>query len=1095
MLLPARSRSPRRPALHVWTIASIVAALLATDPPVLAAQGAPARGTAEVTGVIRSAVGLPLAGAQVSFAARSGGAGSGSAAGGPTATTDSAGRFSLSLAGAADGFVIARAVGFLPDSARLEPRPEATRRTIAIILRPLSALGVVSVVAPRPRPLLNTADAATGGTVERTELERLPTDARDPIALAYTIPGVSAGTGFFGDAPRLSINGANALYTQYSLDGLENNEGFLGGARVEVPLSALERFGVLANTYGAEYGRSSNGVVNLESRAGGDRWQGEAFVYNRPGLPVDARAAVVPGGQDPADFRRAQEGFRRSQVGAAGGGPLRTDRTFVFGALEYTNENEDRIASTANTTFTGREVRGTIKGFGRLDHGWSPTQTTTLRVALSRVDREGRGSGIVAPEADIVTQRIGSASALIHRSSLKQGRASNVLAVQLGTFRWNFPPAQSSFAVPQVTIRRVQGFDTVSVGVVGSSNFVFDERETQLQLRNVYETMIGDRHQLSIGADGWRSNFQLAGSQTNPSGSYVVLDEGNIPQRGNRYAFADVPANVRVLSYTVDAAQKQVNLSQTLVGAFIEDRWRLSPSLTLNLGLRWDYDDLTSRGASTPDLDNWQPRASLNWVARPSTVLRAGAGLYAGKFPYAVYSDAIQFGPDGNQTVTFDGPRAPSYLQGPRTASLDRSQLPPGEVRELFALGLEQPMSRQFTAGWQQQFGARFALGRGRRVRGHAQPAALVGPERQHARHRPGRHDQPLGHHRRPVPPRDTGDGRLPSPHHHRERRALHVRGALHHARAGWPRDAWLIDANWVWSRARNNTEDINFNATQGNDFDAEWADAINDRRHRVAVRATWTGIERLALSGIADWQTGQPINRVAFFRDLDGSGDTFGNGFLGNQDRFFGVGRNARAAAERAVHERERVVRTARARPGHRAARRCVQPVQQRERRRLRQRPAGWRHAHAGGASRRSDRALRRGAAAPAAVLGAVAVLSRVASRALGAVRDTLSGAPAVSGARRPSPALRCCSRRSSRPRAAAGPSTGIATDAELASSRALPWDSVVARARGTTVTWRKWRGDPAINAYVDGWVAPRLRRAVRHLASRRWTVRARRS
>jgi putative spermidine/putrescine transport system substrate-binding protein len=46
-----------------------------------------------------------------------------------------------------------------------------------------------------------------------------------------------------------------------------------------------------------------------------------------------------------------------------------------------------------------------------------------------------------------------------------------------------------------------------------------------------------------------------------------------------------------------------------------------------------------------------------------------------------------------------------------------------------------------------------------------------------------------------------------------------------------------------------------------------------------------------------------------------------------------------------------------------------------------------------------------------------------------------------------------------------------------EVAELTALPWDSVVARARGTTVIWRKWRGDPAINAFVDGWVAPRLR------------------
>ncbi len=852
--------------------ALFVAALCA--PFILSAQT-----TGAVTGVVRSAAGLPIRGAQITMLTEA-------------ATSDSAGRFALAVANTSAGFVVVRALGFLPDSVRIDASNKANARVIALTLRPLASLGVVSVVAPLPRPLLNTENATTGGTVERTELERLPTDSRDPIALAYTIPGVSTATGFFGDAPRLSINGANALYTQYSLDGLENNEGFLGGARVEVPLSALQRFGVLANTYGAEFGRSSNGVVNMETRSGGSTWQGEAFVYNRPGLPVDARSAIVPAGQNPEDFRRAQEGFRRSQIGAAGGGPLRADQTFVFGAIEYTNENEDRIASTANTTFTGREVRGTVKAFGRVDHGWSPNQTTTLRIAASRIDREGRGSGIVAPEADIVTQRIGTVTALLHRSALRNGRASNVFAAQLGSFRWNFPPAQSSFSIPQVTIRRVQGIDTVSVGVVGSSNFVFDESETQLQLRNVFETFIGDKHQLRIGGDGWRSNFRLAGSQTNPSGSYVVLDEGNIPQRGNRFAFADVPQNVRVLSYTVDAAQKQVDLSQTLVGAFIEDAWRLSPALTLTLGVRWDYDDLTSRGQSSPDLNNWQPRASVNWLVGPSSVLRAGAGLYAGKFPYAVYSDAIQFGPDGNQTVTFDGANAPAYLQGPRTATLDRSQLPPGEVRELFALGLEQPMSRQFTGGWQQQIGTRVAIG---------MDAVYVD-----TRNLPRSWD--LNASTRGIGPADTislsvatGDAFRPvAPVNGGFRRRTTTESGGRSTYAGlyttarWAADdAWLIDANWIWSRARTNTEDINFNATQGNNFDAEWADAINDRRHRIAMRATYTGFRRLSLSGVADWQTGQPINRIAFFRDLDGSGDTFGNGFLGNQDRFFGVSRN----------------------------------------------------------------------------------------------------------------------------------------------------------------------------------------------------------
>jgi outer membrane receptor protein involved in Fe transport len=771
------------------------------------------------------------------------------------------------------------------------------RRDVGVTLAALAQLDVVSVVAERERPLLNTEDAATGGSVERAELERLPTDARDPIALGYTIPGVAQATGFFGDAPRLSINGANALYTQYALDGLENNEGFLGGPRVEVPLAALSRLTVLANTYSSAFGRSSNGVVNMESRAAGERWAGELFAYNRPGIPVDARAPIVPGGQDASDFRRAQEGFRRTQLGGAAGGPLRAGRTYAFGALEYTNENEDRVASTASAVFLGREVRETYKLFGRVDHGWSPTQTTTLRVAASDVGREGRGSGIVAPEADIVTERRGTATALVHRSALRGGRASNEAAIQLGTFRWNFPPARSDFRTPQVTIRRVVGGDTVSVGVVGSSNFVFDERERQLQLKETFEADVGGGHRLRVGADAWRSWFELAGSQTNPAGSYVVLDEGNVPSAtapggGVRYAFRDIPPNVRVLSYTVDAAQKQVDLTQTLVGAFVEDRWRVTPSLTVNLGVRWDYDDLTARGESAPDLNNVQPRASLSWLVTPTSVVRAGAGLYAGKFPYTVYSDAVQFGPDGNQTVTFAGAQAPAFLQGPRTATLDRATLPPGEQRRLFALGLEQPMSAQYSLGVQRQLGARVGasldvvyvdtrnlprswdLNASARRVGAADTVSLpVG----------------VGDAARPVVPAAGGYRRLTTTESGGRAEYAGLYAELRYRATR----TLLLDANWVWSRSRNDTEDINFNATQGNDFAAEWADAVNDRRHKVAVRGSYTGVRRLLLAGILDFQTGTPVNRVANFRDLDGSGDTFGNGFLGNQDRYFGVPRN----------------------------------------------------------------------------------------------------------------------------------------------------------------------------------------------------------
>jgi hypothetical protein len=105
--------------------------------------------------------------------------------------------------------------------------------------------------------------------------------------------------------------------------------------------------------------------------------------------------------------------------------------------------------------------------------------------------------------------------------------------------------------------------------------------------------------------------------------------------------------------------------------------------------------------------------------------------------------------------------------------------------------------------------------------------------------------------------------------------------------------DGFAVEGSWVLSRSQNDTEDINFNAVTANDFDAEWATGINDRRHHVTLRGVWEPRNRLRFSGIFDMQTGTPANRIAHFRDLDGSGGIFGEGFVGNFDRFPGVDRN----------------------------------------------------------------------------------------------------------------------------------------------------------------------------------------------------------
>lgn len=854
------------------TSAAVLAAVVA-----LLVWSAPASAQeARVAGTVRTQAGGPLPDVRLRFEPS-----------GSSVRTDSAGRFSLVVPADVRGTLRFAHPDHAGESVSQGPLGAGEVREIAVTLSPLYRLDAVSVTHVAERPLLDTDDAVTGGSIERSELEALPTDARNPLALAFTVPGVAQSTGFFGDAPPLTVTGANALYTRYTLDGLDNTEGFLGGPRVELPLAALARLEVMAATYGAAAGRSSNGVVDAVSRPGGDRWAGEAFIYGRPGIPFDARPAFTPAGTDP-------DGFRRIQAGGAAGGPLAEGRTFLSLAGEYVNETEDRIGSTARTQFVGTELRETVKAFARVDHGWSPTQTTTLRFAASDVRRAGRGTGVVVPEADITTVRSGSLAAVTHRTALREGRAANELSVQLGTFRWDFPPTRSDLTRPQVTI---VGPDLTTVeAVVGSSNFVFDETERQVQLRNVYSHQAG-RHTLRFGGDLLRSWFALDAAGTNPNGAYTVVNEGDIVPAGRFVSITDIPANVRVLRYTVDANPRSVDLSQTLAGVFLDDRWRVTPSLTLHLGLRWDYDDITSRGESSPDLDNIQPRASFNWLASPVTVIRGGAGAYTGTFPYAVYSDAVQFGPDGNAVVTFEGEAfpPPAFGAGPTAHDLAalRDRLPAREVRRMFALGLEQPTAWQFTLGWQRLFARRWSLaldGVWVETRNLPRSWDLNPIERLLTPADTIDRAVDFGDAFRPVSPQPGGYRRLTTTES--GGRSRHV--ALHAVVRGDVGARVKLDANWIWSRTRNDTEDINFNAARANDFGAEWADAINDRRHRVSVRGVWSATGRLRLSGIADYQTGTPINRVAYFRDLDGSGAIYGNGFIGNHDRFPGVPRNA---------------------------------------------------------------------------------------------------------------------------------------------------------------------------------------------------------
>ena len=137
-----------------------------------------------------------------------------------------------------------------------------------------------------------------------------------------------------GYGVQMTISGTRPTQNNYRIDGISVNDYTNGGpGSVEgstLGVDAVQEFSVLTSNYSAEYGRTSGGVVNALTKSGNNSYHGDVYEYLRNSA-LDARNFFDPA-QIPA--------FRRNQFGAALGGPIVKDRTFFFADYEGLRENQ-----------------------------------------------------------------------------------------------------------------------------------------------------------------------------------------------------------------------------------------------------------------------------------------------------------------------------------------------------------------------------------------------------------------------------------------------------------------------------------------------------------------------------------------------------------------------------------------------------------------------------------------------------------------------------------------------------------------------------------------------------------------------------------
>jgi len=185
--------------------------------------------------------------------------------------------------------------------------------------------------------LVDTANAEISGLVNRTTIANLPLEIRDATAFVNLQPG-AVPDAFNGSTRGAAVNGMRGGMGNFMVDGTDNNDygqggrshnsaGTLPGGIVSISPDAVQEFRVVTNNFSAQYGRQGGFVTDTVLKSGTNQLHGSAFEYNRN--------TATTGNDFFSSKYGLKDSYIRNQFGGSLGGPIKKDKMFIFGAVEF----------------------------------------------------------------------------------------------------------------------------------------------------------------------------------------------------------------------------------------------------------------------------------------------------------------------------------------------------------------------------------------------------------------------------------------------------------------------------------------------------------------------------------------------------------------------------------------------------------------------------------------------------------------------------------------------------------------------------------------------------------------------------------------
>ena len=446
---------------------------------------------------------------------------------------------------------------------------------------------VVTVVAGEP--LVDVRDASVSHVVGGPQIESLPINGRNFISFAVITPGVTQdNTPQQGASATsgLSFCGQRARSNNIMVDGLDNNDASLGAVRAVFSQEAIREFQVLTNSYSAEFGKASGGVVNIVTKSGTNEFRGSVFGYFRDkGLNAKSHFEQVDLFGDPID--REKSPFRQYQSGAVLGGPVKKERAFFFSSFERLDSAASNLvtiseADAANLTRAGFPVTTGANPYDvlqtqllmKLDHQWNPNASLVVRGNYSDTTNENVEpfGGLVARSRGavrLVTDQSFSAS----QTNLIENKWVNEARIQYARQDQRINSLDPN--CDGTCEGNDEGGPTIEIGAmsVGRQRFTPQLRVSdRVQVLDTISLFAGN-HQLKAGFDfNW------------------IKSRDALPLHfGGRYIFASTAA---VVAGTPAASiqgygNPDANYEYQDVSLFLQDEWRVSRKLTIKPGVRY----------------------------------------------------------------------------------------------------------------------------------------------------------------------------------------------------------------------------------------------------------------------------------------------------------------------------------------------------------------------------------------------------------------------------------------------------------------------------------------------------------------------------